>query len=119
MQRVDVHIQNIAVFINDPHRLLQLAVRFQLLQTTVNTYAMINMGNVIAGLQFAQGTQGNGLVLVIGLLYLVFMITLKYLVIGIADHFQIFINKAFVYGGRYRCKLDAGLQIFKNAVQPL
>ena len=45
------------------------------------------------------------------------MIALKYLVIGIANHFQVFINKPFVNGGSNRVKMNFFFQVFKNAVQ--
>ena len=45
------------------------------------------------------------------------MITLKYLVIGITNNFQIFINKSFMNGSSDRVKMNFCFQVFKNAMQ--
>ena len=50
MQRIDVYIEDIAVFINDTHCFLQFAIDFNFLQAAIRTNAMINMRNKIAGL---------------------------------------------------------------------
>ena len=46
------------------------------------------------------------------------MVTLKYLVIGITNHFKIIINKSFMNGNRDRGNLYLGFQISKNNMQP-
>ena len=43
MQRIDVYIQNIAVFVNDAHCFLELAVYFEFLQAAVTANTMIDM----------------------------------------------------------------------------
>ena len=45
------------------------------------------------------------------------MISLKYLVIGIANDFQILINKSFMNGYRNGIKMNLCFQIFKNGMQ--
>jgi len=77
------------------------------------------MRYIIAGLQLAQGPQGEGLIFIIGLLDLVFMITLEDLVIGIANYFKIMINESFMNGSGDRIKMDLRLQVFKNSMQAL
>ena len=46
------------------------------------------------------------------------MVALKYLVVCIANHFQVIINKSLVNGNRYRRKLYVCVQICKNSMQP-
>src|ERR1700722_14772474 len=116
MQRIDIDIEDIAVLVNDPDGLLQPAPRLDLLKTAVNPHSVIDMGDVIPWLQFAEGSKRDRLVLVIGLLDLVFMITLEDLVIGVADYFQIVIDKAFVDGQRQGSKMDLGMEVFEDRV---
>ena len=59
---------------------------------------MIDMGYIIAGLQFPQRTQGNRLAFIISLFDFILMVTLKYLVIRITNNLQVLINKSFVNG---------------------
>ena len=117
MQRIDIHIQDIAVLVNDAHRFLQSAIGFDLLQAAVYAHAMIDMRDIISRLQFPQRAQGDRLILIIGLLYLVFMIALEYLVIGIANDFQIVIDKSFMNRSWNGRKMNDRLQIFKNGMQ--
>jgi len=80
---------------------------------------MINMCNIIAGLQFPQCAQGNGLAFIIGLFDLVLVITLKDLMIRIAYNPEVLINKSFMNGSGNRFELNTGFQILKNGMQPL
>lgn len=50
MEGGDVHIQQVAIFIADAHRLPRAAVHIYFLQAAVNAHAMIDMRHVIAGL---------------------------------------------------------------------
>src|SRR5690242_7755279 len=59
---------------------------------------MIDMRNKISRLQFSQCPNGQGLIFIISLLYLVFMIALEDLVISIANKFNILVDKSFVNG---------------------
>ena len=54
MQRVYIDIQNVVVFINDSHRLLQFSICLDLLQTAVHPHSMINMSYIISRLKFTQ-----------------------------------------------------------------
>jgi hypothetical protein len=54
---------------------------------------MVNMGNIIAGLKVAQFFQGNSLRALVAFFKLVFIITVKDLVIGIAGQFLFLVNK--------------------------
>ncbi len=92
-------------------------VHFNFLQTAEHTHAMIDMGHVIAGLQFAQGTQGNGLAFIISLFDFILVITLKDFMIRITDDFQVLIDKSFMNRTGYRVKPDGRLQVFKNRMQ--
>ena len=79
---------------------------------------MVYVCHIVARGQFAQRTQRQCLTLRVGLLYIVFMIALKYLVIGIADHSFVVIYKALADGCRYRHKGDTCIQIVEYAAQP-
>ena len=63
MQRINIHIQDIAVFINDPYRFLQFSIGFYFLQAAVHAHAMINMCYIISRLQLAQGLNVSALFL--------------------------------------------------------
>ena len=58
MQRIDVYIQNIAVFVNDAHCFLELAVYFEFLQAAVTANTMIDMRYKISGLKITKRFQG-------------------------------------------------------------
>src|SRR5579863_4094410 len=79
---------------------------------------MIDMRDIVARLQFPQGPEGNRLVLVIRLFDLVFMITLKDLVIRVTDDLQVLFDESFVDGVRDRMKGYFRLQVLKNGTQP-
>src|ERR1700754_528998 len=78
---------------------------------------MINVGYIISWLQLPQGTERNSFILVIGLFDLVFVIALKDLVIGITDHFQVFVDKTFVDIEGYGGEGDLCLKVFKYGIQ--
>src|SRR5688572_10202641 len=46
------------------------------------------------------------------------MITLEYLVIGIANNFEVFVNKPFVNGSGNGIKDNAGIKVIKDGLQP-
>ena len=56
MERVDIDIENVIVPVNDPDGLLKVSVHLDLLQPAVNPYAVVDMGYIIARLQFPEGT---------------------------------------------------------------
>ena len=56
---------------------------------------MVDMRHIVAGLQLPKGFQRYGFAFGIGLLYSVFVITLEYLVVCIADNIVIVIDEAF------------------------
>ena len=68
------------------------------------TDAMIDVRYIISRLQLPKRTKCKCFVFIIRLLNLVFVIPLKHLVIGIANNFQIFVNKATMYRNRNGCK---------------
>src|SRR6478609_5456098 len=117
MQRINIHIQYITVFVNNTHRFLHFAIGFYFLQSAISSHTMIYMRYIITRLQIAQGFECDGFVLIVRLFYLVFMVTLEDLVIGITNTFQFFINKPFVYTSSNGNKLYFRIQISKNAVQ--
>ncbi len=79
---------------------------------------MIDMCDIVPGLQFPQGPEGDRLVLVIGLFDLVFVITLKDLVIGIADDLQVLVDKSLMDGMRDRIEGHFRLQVLEDGSQP-
>ena len=46
------------------------------------------------------------------------MIPLEYLVIGVANHFQVFINKPFMNGSRDGNNINLCFQVCEDHVQP-
>ena len=46
------------------------------------------------------------------------MVPLKYLMIGIANHFQIVVDESFMNGNRYRKNLHLRFQVGKDDMQP-
>ena len=118
MKGIDIHVQHIIVFINYADRLLQVAVHLYFLQTAILAYTMIYMGNIVSGLQLAKSTQRDRLPLGLCLLYFVFVVALKYLVIGIAYHFLIVVYKTFADSCRHRHETDTRIQVLEYATQP-
>ncbi len=48
MQRINIDIENITVFINDPYRFLHFAVCFNFLQPAIGTHTVIDVRYIIA-----------------------------------------------------------------------
>src|SRR5690606_31693383 len=119
MQRVDVYIQNVAVFVNDAHRFLHAAIHLHLLKSAVDSNTMIDMRDEISRLQFAKRAKSKRLVLVVRLLYSVFMIALKHLMIGVANNLQVFIDKPFVNRSGNGIEHNLGLQVREDRMQSL
>src|SRR5690606_29378412 len=102
VKRIDIDIKYICILVYDPDGFLQLAAHFYFLQSAVYAHAVINMRNIISRLQFAESAKRKGLIFIVGLLYPVFVVALKYLVICIANHLKIMRNKSPVNGNGYR-----------------
>src|SRR5688500_13084980 len=78
---------------------------------------MIDVRNVITWLQVTQRTKRDRFIFIISLLYLVFMISLKDLVISIANELKVMIDKALMNTRSDRSEYDFCFEVCKNAVQ--
>ena len=80
---------------------------------------MVNMGNIVSRLQLTKRAESKRLAFRVSLLYIVFVVPLKYLVIGIANGFFIMVYKTLTNGCCHRHKGNARIQIVENAPQAL
>ena len=96
VQRMNAHIKNIVVLINQSDGLLLPAIVFYLLQTVEPPHPMVDMRHIITWLQVINLFHGDGLLAGKAITNAVFMITVENLVVGIAGQLIPPVDKAFM-----------------------
>ena len=97
MQRMDAHIHNIIVGVNQLDGFLGFAFHLNFLQTTKFPNPVIHVGYVIANGQGGQLFERDGLLFGKAILDRKLMVTFKNLVISITGKLVLRINKSLVY----------------------
>ena len=95
---MNADIEQVFIFVDQPDGLLFLAIVDDLFQPVKPPYTVINVGYEIARAKVVQVFQRQRLLGGIPLAEMEFMIAFKYLVVGVAGNFQVFVEKAFVQG---------------------
>ena len=83
MQRVDAHVEQVAIVINQADSLLRLAVVFDGLETIKATDAVVDVGDIVAGFQLVEVFQRDGLSGRVVVAQVETMVTFKNLVVSI------------------------------------
>ena len=96
MEAVDADVEGVVVFVKEAYDFLCVAVGGDFLQSAEAPHAVVDMGDIVAWLELEELLEGEGLVGVAHVADGVFMITLKYLVVGKADNMLIIVNKAMI-----------------------
>ena len=123
VQRMNVDVQNVAVFVNQADGLLLFAVVFDDLQPVEAAHTVVDVGNVIARVQVVKFFDGQAFLAAETFAQAEFVVTFKKLVVGVAEDSQVVVHKPGVqaYFHRrklYRCfctvfgSLENGLQPF-------
>ena len=92
------HVKDIAVVVNQAQRLLMLAVGFDGFETVETADAVVDVGDIVAGFQLVKFFQGEGLFGAVTVAQVETVVTFKDLVVGVAAHFQIVVDKSAVDG---------------------
>ena len=122
VQRMDVHVQNVAVFVNQADGLLLFAVVFDDLQPVEPAHTVVDVGNVIARVQVVKFFDGQAFLAAEAFAQAEFVVTLKKLVVGVAEDFQVVVHKPGVQAYFHRRKLYRRFCVafgsLENGLQP-
>ena len=87
VQRVDADIEQVTVVVNQADGFLRLAVVLVGLKPVEATYAVVDVGDVVAGFQFVEVFQRDGLLGREVVAQVEAVVTLKDVVVGVAPYF--------------------------------
>ena len=96
MERIDAHVQQIAISVADAHRFLLLSVDVEFLHAVKNPHTVVDVHHVVARAQVADFFEGNGRAFAFVFAQPVLVVALKNLVIGVYAELQLAVDKAFV-----------------------
>ena len=117
MQRVDAHIEEVTVVVNQADGLLRFTVVLYGLQSVEAPDAVVYMGDIITGLQFVKVFQRDGLLSREVVAQMEAVVTLKDLVVSVAAHLQVFVDEAAVDGDGLGLEITVQLIIMVDVVQ--
>ncbi len=107
MKGVDADIQQVAVLVNDPDGFLLPAVDIDLFQAVVSPDAMVDMRDIISRAQVVKLLEGDGLPAAVTVFEMVFVVSFKYLVIGVKRQVQLPVDKSFMQGNVQGGKVES------------
>ena len=99
MERIDAHVQQIAIAVADAHGLLLLSVDVEFLHAVKNPHTMVDVHHVVARAQVADFFKSNGRPFAFVFTQPVLVVALKNLVIGVHAELQLPVDEAFVQTG--------------------
>ena len=117
VQRVDAHIKQVAFVVNQADSLLRLAVVLDGFEAVEAPDAVVDVGHIVAGLQFVEVFQRDGLLGREVVAQVETVVTLKDLVVGVAAHLQILVYEAAVDGDGLGFEVAVKLVVVVDVVQ--
>ena len=117
VERVDADVKRVAVVVCDAQHLLLLAVQLDGHQSLEASDAMVDMGDIVAGLQVVEVLEGDGLLGAEVVSQVIAMVTLEDLVIGVAAHLVIMIDEACMDGDELSLEVTMQLIVMLDVIQ--
>ena len=117
VQRVDAHIKQVAIVVNQADGLLRLDVVLDGFEAVEAPDAVVDVGPLVAGLHFVEVFQRDGLLGREVVAEVETVVTLKDLVVGVAAHFQILVDEAAVDSDGLGFEVAVKLVIVVDVVQ--
>ena len=114
MQRMNADIENITFAIDQFYRLLLFSFNFDTLESTKSTNPMIDMCHIIPNTKLVKRFKTNRLFFGIAIFESEFMMTLKKLMVSVASHLVLSIDKPAIKRHDMNVKQLFGSQLISN-----
>src|SRR5690606_40430579 len=119
MQRMNAHVQNIVVPINQFYRFLFASLHINFYQSGKFPHTVVNVGDVVTDLKRSQFFECDRFLFGKGISEIEFMVTFKNLMIRETSNFQIIIDKTLMNRTDDRNEFDLFVNVFKNILETL
>ena len=117
VESVDGDVEGVAAFVDEPDDLLLVSVVVDFFESGEASNAVVDMGDVVAGLEFEELLEGEGLAVLAEVADGVFVVSFEDFVVGVEEQVLVVVDEAVAELEVESCELEVGVGLVEDFVE--